>query len=177
MAVKVSIFLCGLVATILAMATKFVHLLWIISADVMYSMMTPQVICVFYLAQWANEYGACFGFVLALLLRGLVGEPIMGLPDVLPLPWDKIQEDGHRHRLFPFRTVIVVISIGAILLVSRFSVWLSEKGLLRKINNAETDANIHYMAPVDSKMVENRQLNEELSHLSSQGVTNDGEIH
>lgn len=165
--VKVSIFLCGLVATILAMTTKFVHLLWIISSDVLYSMMTPQVICVFYLAQWANEYGACFGFVLALLLRGLVGEPVMGLPDVLPLPWDKMQEDGHRHRLFPFRTAIVLIDIGAILLVSRFSIWLSEKGLLRRINHAEADTNIHHMTPVGSKMEERGQRNEELSHFSS----------
>lgn len=173
--VKVSVFLCGLMGAGLAMTTKSVHLLWIISADVMYSMMTPQVISLFYLSRWVNEYGACFGFVFALLLRALVGEPSIGLPGVLPLPWDKIQEDGHRRRLFPFRTVIMLVTIGAIFLVSRFAVWLSEKGLLRKISGVETDTNTHCMAPVGTDVKEKGRLNEEQSHLSSQGSNDDGE--
>ncbi|XP_051248444.1 high-affinity choline transporter 1-like isoform X1 [Dicentrarchus labrax] len=167
--VKVSIFLCGLMGAGLAMMAKSVHLFWIVSADVMYSMMAPQVICIFYLSQRVNHYGACCGFVLALLLRALVGEPLIGLPDVLPLPWDKIQEDGHRYRFFPFRTVIMLIATGTILLVSGFAVWLSEKGLLRRISDAETDTDIHYMAPVGTDVEEKDRLNKEQSHLSSRG--------
>ncbi|XP_074481353.1 high affinity choline transporter 1-like [Sebastes fasciatus] len=145
--VKVSILLCGIMGAALAMTKTSIHVLWIVSADVMYSMMTAQVICTFYLSRWVNHYGACSGFVLALLLRTLVGEPMIGLPDILPLPWDKIQEDGHRQRLFPFCTAIMLITIGTILLVSRLAVWLSEKGLLKRISDAETDTNIRYMAP------------------------------
>ncbi|XP_074496349.1 high affinity choline transporter 1-like [Sebastes fasciatus] len=144
--VKVSVLLCGIIGAGLAMTAKSIHLFWIISCDVLYSMMTPQVICTFYLSQWVNNYGACSGFVLALLLRTLVGEPMIGLPDILPLPWDKIQEDGHRQRFFPFRTAIMLITIGTILLVSRLAVWLSEKGLLKRISDAGTDKNIRYMA-------------------------------
>lgn len=173
--VKVSVFLCGVMGAGLAMANTSVHLFWIVSADVLYSMMTPQVICIFYSAQWVNHYGACSGFVLALLLRGLVGEPLIGLPDVLPLPWDKIQEDGHRYRLFPFRTVIMLITIGIILLVSRFAAWLSERGLLRRISDAETDTTVHYMAPVGTDVEEKDRLAKELCHLSSQGRNEEGE--
>lgn len=160
--VKLSVFLCGLLAAVLALATKSVHLLWIISSDVMYSMMIPQVVCVFYLSQHVNEYGACFSCVLALLLRALIGEPVIGLPDLLPLPWDKIQ-DGQRQRLFPFRTAIMLIAIVASLAVSRLALWLSDKGLLRKIRDDENDANVHYMAPVGTDVEEKDTINEEKS--------------
>lgn len=160
--VKLSVFVCGLLAAILAMATTFVHLLWIISADVMYSIMIPQVVCVFFLSQHVNEYGACFSCFSALLLRALIGEPVLGLPDLLPLPWDKIQEDGRRQRLFPFRTAIMLIAIVALLAVSRLAQWLSDKGLLRKIRDGENDANVHYMAPVGTD-VEEKDTNEEKS--------------
>lgn len=161
--VKLSVFLCGLLAAVLAMATKAVHLLWILSTDVMYSMMIPQVVCIFFLSQHVNEYGACFSCVLALLLRALIGEPLIGLPDLLPLPWDKIQEDGQRQRLFPFRTAIMLIAIVALLAVSRLALWLSDKGLLRKIRADGNDANVHYMAPVGTGVEETDTINEEKS--------------
>ncbi|XP_076578965.1 high affinity choline transporter 1-like [Chaetodon auriga] len=173
--VKVSVLLCGLMGAGLAMATSSAHLFWIVSADVLYSMMTPQVTCIFYLSQWVNHYGACSGFVLALLLRALIGEPLIGLPEVLPLPWDKIQDDGYRYHLVPFRTAIMLISIGAILLVSRLAVWLSERGLLRRISDAETDKNIQYMAPVRTEVEEKDGLTKEQSHFSAQGSNEEGE--
>ncbi|XP_070848718.1 high-affinity choline transporter 1-like [Chaetodon trifascialis] len=175
--VKVSVLLCGLMGTGLAMGTSSVHLFWIVSADVLYSMMTPQIICIFYLSQWVNHYGACSGFVVGLLLRALVGEPLIGLPEVLPLPWDKIQDDGYRYHLFPFRTAIMLISIGAILLVSRLAVWLSERGLLRRISDAETDKNIQYMAPVRTDVEEKDGLTKEQPHFSAQGSNEEGEKH
>lgn len=153
--VKLSIFVCGLLAVVLAMASKSVHLLWIIGTDVMYSMMVPQVICVFFLSRHVNEYGACFSCVLALLLRALIGEPLIGLPDLLPLPWDKTQEDGHRQRLFPFRTAIMLVAIVAMLAVSRLALWLSDRGLLKKkLRGHEGDANVLYMAPVSTDVEE-----------------------
>lgn len=144
-AIKVSILLSGLLATALAMTTDAVHLLWIFSADVLYCMMTPQVICIFYLPQSVNAFGAIAGFILALLLRTLAGEPLIKLPEVLPLPLDRMGEDGQRQHLFPFRTAIMFITIAMIVLTSRFAVWLSGKRLQRRVQTNETDRNIHYM--------------------------------
>ncbi|CAK6970707.1 high affinity choline transporter 1-like [Scomber scombrus] len=167
--VKVSIFLCGLMGAGLAMTTTSVNLLWIVSADVLYSILTPQLICTFFLPQRVNHYGACSGFVLALILRVLVGEPQLGLPDVLPLPWDKIQEDGRRFRLFPFCTAIMLMTTGTIVLVSRLTVWLSEKKLLT-INDAETDTdNTDYMVPLRTDTMKTGELNKEQLHLFSPG--------
>ncbi|CAJ1054922.1 high affinity choline transporter 1-like isoform X1 [Xyrichtys novacula] len=163
--VKVSVFICGLMGAGLAMLSRSIHLFWIVSADVLYSMMTPQVTCIFYLSKWVNKYGACSGLVLAILLRVLVGEPMIGLPDVLPLPWDKIQEDGHRYRLFPFRTAIMLITTATILLTSRIATCLSKK---RGKSGAEEDKNSHYMAPLQTEKEEMEKLNKEQSHSSSQ---------
>ena len=143
--VKGSVLLCGIIGAGLAMTAKSIHLFWIVSADVYYSMMAPQVICIFYLSRRVNHYGACAGFVLALVLRALVGEPLMGLPDILPLPWDKMV-DGQRYRLLPFRTAIMLITMATILGVSCFALWLSEKGLLTRISDAETDTHMTYTA-------------------------------
>ncbi|XP_034528971.1 high affinity choline transporter 1-like isoform X2 [Notolabrus celidotus] len=164
--VKVSIFLCGLMGAGLAMLSRSIHLFWIVSADVLYSMMTPQVTCIFYFSQRVNKYGACAGLVLAVTLRVLVGEPVIGLPDVLPLPWDKIQEDGHRYRLFPFRTAIMLITTGTILSISRLVVYLSEE---RGKSDAVVDKNLHNMAPLQTDEEEKEKLNQEHNHSSSQG--------
>ncbi|KAK5896140.1 hypothetical protein CgunFtcFv8_009773 [Champsocephalus gunnari] len=153
MAVKVSVVLCGTAGAGLAMMTSSVHLFWIISADVMYCMMAPQVICIFYLSRWVNYLGACFGFVLALLLRVLVGEPVIGLPDLMPLPWDKIQDDGTRYRLFPFRTSILLITLGLMFLVSRLAECL--KGKLG--SEDETGATCQAMKPMNEEQT-NRLL-------------------
>ncbi|XP_045928613.1 high-affinity choline transporter 1-like [Micropterus dolomieu] len=163
--VKMSVLLCGLIGAGLALTSSSIFLFWMISADVMYSMLSPQVICTFYLSRWVNSYGACSGFVVAILLRALVGEPSIGLPDVLPLPWDRIQGDGHRYRLFPFRTAIMLITTGTILLTSRLAMWLSGRGLLRRISDAETDTNIYHMAPVQTDVEEKGRFNEEHSEL------------
>lgn len=158
--VKLSILVCGLMAASLAMATKSVHLLWIVSTDVMYSMMVPQVVCVFFLSPHVNEYGACFSCALALLLRALIGEPLIGLPNLLPLPWDKTQEDGQRRHLFPFRTAIMLIAIVAMVAVSRLALWLSDRGLLkRKLRDHRGGENWHYMAPVDTRLEETAGTN------------------
>lgn len=161
-----SVLLCGLMGAGLAMGSKSVHMLCVVGSDVLYSMMSPQVTCIFYLSQRGNEYGAISGFVLSILLRTLVGEPSIGLPDVLPLLWDKIHEDGHRQRLFPFRTAIMFVNTPTILLVSRFTVWLSEKGLLNRISDADADAdtNTRHMTPVCTDVEEKGRLNGEQSY-------------
>uniref|UniRef100_UPI003AAADE3F high affinity choline transporter 1-like n=1 Tax=Centroberyx gerrardi TaxID=166262 RepID=UPI003AAADE3F len=160
--VKVSIVLIGVIGAVLAMATSSVHLFWILSGDVMYSVMCAQVMCVFFLPQRVNQYGACTGLVVGLLLRALVGEPLLGIPDLLPLPGDKIREDGLRVRLFPFRTAIMLITTGTIVLVSRLAVYLSEKRLLN--GNVHRPVHCELLRPIHKDVDENDGLNKEQPH-------------
>lgn len=148
LAVKLSVLVCGVLSTGLAVSTDYVNMLWILSADVLYSMMVPQVICVFYLPERVNGFGACLGSAVALLLRILVGEPMIGLPSVLPLPWDKILEDGQRQHLFPFRTAIMLVTLVNILAVSRLAACLCGKSLPRGMGNGQAAKDEHYLEPV-----------------------------
>lgn len=138
---RVSIVLCGLVGALLATTSSSVVLFWIFSVDLLYSVMTPQVVCTLFLSRWVNHYGAFSGFVLGLLLRTLVGDPILGLPSVLPLPWDKTLEDGNKEHVVPFRTAIVIITFGIILLVSHLSKWIVANNFLGEVRVENSELN------------------------------------
>lgn len=153
LAVKLSVLVCGVLSTVLAVSTDYVNMLWILSADVLYSMMVPQVICVFYLRKRVNGFGACFGAAVALVLRILVGEPMIGLPSVLPLPWDKILEDGQEQHLFPFRTAIMLVTLLNILVTSRLaSCLLRGRGV-----NGQAAKDEHYLEPVGEEVEEENE--------------------
>uniref|UniRef100_A0A8C5HM79 High affinity choline transporter 1-like n=1 Tax=Gouania willdenowi TaxID=441366 RepID=A0A8C5HM79_GOUWI len=156
--IKVSVIVCGLIGAALALSTNSIYLLWIYGADVLYSMMTAQVICTFFLSQWINRYGVVSGFLLAMVLRTLVGEPGLGLPDLLPLPWDKIQDDGHKFRLFPFRTAIMLVTIITVLLTSKIAEWMLKRGLQKSVDKMNT--NMDYIAPVQRDEEEEEKLNQ-----------------
>lgn len=122
----VSILLFGLMGAGLAMTTSSVYVFWILSGDVMYTVVCAQLICVLFLP----GYGALAGLVVGLLLQLLVGEPLLGMPGLMPLPWDSLHEDGRLLHVFPFRTGIMLVSLATILVVSRFAASLFLKGLL-----------------------------------------------
>ncbi|XP_034019421.1 high-affinity choline transporter 1-like [Thalassophryne amazonica] len=171
--VKASILLCGLLGAGLAMTSSSISLFWIFSCDVLYSLMSAQVMCILFLPNRVNHCGACTGFVVGLLLRALVGEPILGIPDILPLPWDKIQEDGHRRRLFPFRTAIMLISFAAILVTSHFMAWLCEKGVLKMNLHVATDSiGVNHQGSMNNK--DDEVPDRELVPLSSQSRNEEG---
>ncbi|KAK6291153.1 hypothetical protein J4Q44_G00384490 [Coregonus suidteri] len=128
--VKVSILLFGLMGAALAMTTSSVYVFWMLSGDVMYSVVCAQLICVLFLPGKVNGYGALAGLVVGLLLRILVGEPLLGVSGLMPLPWDSLNDDGHLLHVFPFRTSIMLVSLATILVVSRFVTCLFLKGLL-----------------------------------------------
>ncbi|CAB1346077.1 unnamed protein product, partial [Coregonus sp. 'balchen'] len=128
--VKVSILLFGLMGAGLAMTTSSVYVFWMLSGDVMYSVVCAQLICVLFLPGKVNGYGALAGLVVGLLLRLLVGEPLLGVPGLMPLPWDSLHDDGRLLHVFPFRTSIMLVSLATILVVSRFVTCLFLKGLL-----------------------------------------------
>ncbi|KAL0962985.1 hypothetical protein UPYG_G00348020 [Umbra pygmaea] len=130
--VKVSIFLFGFMGAGLAMTTSSVYVFWMLSGDVMYSVVCAQLICVLFMSGSVNGYGAFAGLVVGLLLRLLAGEPLIGVPGLIPLPWDRIQEDGRLLHLFPFRTCIMLVSVATILVVSHSATYLFLKGLLPK---------------------------------------------
>ncbi|KAG7249615.1 hypothetical protein CRUP_037948 [Coryphaenoides rupestris] len=84
------------------------------SIDLIYCVIFPQLICVLH-CPIANGYGATAGYVLALVLRLLSGEPLLHLAPVLLFPgWRRDPETGAVSQYFPFRTLIMLLSMLAV---------------------------------------------------------------
>lgn len=109
--------LVGLAGTGLSFGGGSVLFLWLLSADLLYCIILPQLICVLYIS-CANSYGAISGFILGLLLRVLSGEPALGIPPLLLYPGWK-EEEGVISQYFPFRTLVMLCSMICITVMSK----------------------------------------------------------
>ncbi|XP_018603807.2 high-affinity choline transporter 1-like [Scleropages formosus] len=127
--VKVSVLLFGALGTGLAMTTSSVFVFWYLSGDMMYGVVCPQLLAVFFLSSYTNGYGSAVGLVAGVSLRYLMGEPTLRLPPLLILPGCRI-EDGVHVQYFPFRTTTMLAALAVILLVSRLASFLFLHGLL-----------------------------------------------
>ncbi|KAM7002990.1 high affinity choline transporter 1-like [Tautogolabrus adspersus] len=116
--IRVSVLLVGLAGTGLAFGDDSVFSLWLLSGDLLYCIVLPQLICVLHVS-YANSYGAISGYLVGLLLRGLSGEPVLGIPPLLLYPGWR-EEDGVITQYFPYRTLAMVSSVICIVTVS----WL-----------------------------------------------------
>ncbi|XP_065281262.1 high-affinity choline transporter 1-like isoform X2 [Dermacentor albipictus] len=106
--------LVGLVATAMALRVSSVLELWTLSSDLVYVLLFPQFVALFYLRHSTNAYGSVLGFFAGLVLRLLCGEPAFGLPPLVRLPL----YDSERGQQFPFRTFCMVFSLSGQLLGS-----------------------------------------------------------
>lgn len=114
--IRISVLLVGLAGTGLAFGGDSVLAFWILSGDLTYVVIFPQLVCVLHF-QHVNCYGAISGFVTGLLLRGLSGEPVLGIPAVLRYPGWR-EENNVIVQYFPYRTVAMFASLLSIIIVS-----------------------------------------------------------
>ena len=115
-ATRVSIVGFGVLATLLALSVQSVYTLWFLCGDLVYTILFPQLVAALYF-RWSNQWGAVSGAVVGLVLRMGGGEPMLGLPAIIPYPMN----DPEVGVLFPFRTVAMLTSLVTIGLVS----WLT----------------------------------------------------
>ncbi|XP_019720984.1 high affinity choline transporter 1-like isoform X2 [Hippocampus comes] len=113
---RICVLLVGLAGAGLAFNRSSILALWMLIADLLYCVVTPQLTCVGLLRS-ANCYGAISGYTVALLLRVLSGDPALGIPPVLLYPGWR-EDDGVITQYFPFRTLIAFISLAVVVLVS-----------------------------------------------------------
>ena len=115
--IRVSVLITGVAGTGLAFGNDSVLAFWVVSGDLIYCIIFPQLVCVLHIP-FANTYGAVIGYVLSFLLRGLSGEPGLGIPPVILFPGWR-EENGVIRQYFPFRTLTMLSSIITITTVSR----------------------------------------------------------
>ncbi|CAL8374148.1 unnamed protein product [Arctogadus glacialis] len=117
--IRICVVLVAAAGTGLAFVQDSVVYLFVLSADLLYCVVLPQLICVLF-CRHANIYGAITGYVVTLMLRLMGGEPVLGLPCVIYYPgWREV--DGVIKQYFPFKTLAFLTSLVCITVVS----WLA----------------------------------------------------
>ncbi|KAH7979278.1 hypothetical protein HPB49_008951 [Dermacentor silvarum] len=81
--------LVGAATTTMALSVQSVYTLWSLSADVVYVMLFPQLLCLFYLDHMTNTYGLICGDCLKVTSEDDVGSWELILDDIEPQnePW------------------------------------------------------------------------------------------
>ncbi|KAL5021608.1 hypothetical protein ScPMuIL_000763 [Solemya velum] len=110
---RISILVCGIIGTVIAITVNSVYGLFTLCADLMYVILFPQLTCVLWV-NFANTYGSLSGFLLGLSLRVLGGEKLLKLPPVIKFPFF----DEQLGQLFPFKSFAMICSYIGIIGVS-----------------------------------------------------------
>ncbi|XP_055356462.1 high-affinity choline transporter 1-like isoform X2 [Paramacrobiotus metropolitanus] len=114
---KLTVVAVGAMATGLAICIRSVYGLWFLCSDLVYVILFPQLVLVLYYRN-ANTYGSLAGYVIGMLLRLLGGEPIIGLPPIIPY-FNLLDNDDTQ--LFPFRTFAMLVSLATIVATSELT--------------------------------------------------------
>ena len=114
--VYVLIAILTIIASAVAARVSTVLGLFYLSAELLYAIMTPQLITVLYVKP-TNSYGSFVAFWISFLLRMLSGETYISLPAVMKY-YGYNEETGAQ--MFPFRTLIAVISFLLVILNSSY---------------------------------------------------------
>ncbi|NXK08457.1 SC5A7 protein, partial [Herpetotheres cachinnans] len=127
-AMRTSMLMFGAGAAGLAFHSSSVYDLWFLSGELVYALLFPQLCCALF-APSTNTYGSAAGFFVGLLLRLLAGEPALSIPPVICYPACSLV-NGTYSQLFPFKTFIMLLTLGIIIAVSYLAAVLFQRNLL-----------------------------------------------
>uniref|UniRef100_A0A1B6E374 High-affinity choline transporter 1 n=5 Tax=Clastoptera arizonana TaxID=38151 RepID=A0A1B6E374_9HEMI len=151
---RVSIFVVGILSTIMALTIPSIYGLWSLCSDLVYVILFPQLLMVVHFKHHCNTYGSLSAYIIAFVVRLSGGEPQLGVPAFIHYPgWD-----GEK-QLFPFRTMAMLISLITLVFVSWLTKYLFETGKLapgydwfRCVVNIPEDI-IHVGEPVEGEQM------------------------
>lgn len=126
--IRASVVVVGLVGTSITFCTNSTLLLWILGADVSYTLLFPHLVSVLFF-RVTNGYGATVGYIVGVTVRILLGENTLGIPVVLHLPGCTL-EDSIYVQKSPVRTVSMLCTLVTILIFSWLAVVMFNHSLL-----------------------------------------------
>lgn len=126
--IRVAVVVVGVVGTSITFYANSTLALWILGADVAYTLIFPHLVAVLFF-KVTNGYGGTAGYILGITIRILVGENTIGLPVVLPLPGCTLV-DGVYVQKAPFRTFSMLCTLVTIVLFSSLALFIFDHGLL-----------------------------------------------
>lgn len=133
---RITIFIFGGLATLMALVTGTVYGLWYLSSDLVYVIIFPQLLSVLFV-KCTNTYGSVAAYLFGLVLRIGGGEPYLQLPPFIYYPgWTtelrKHHITGEMETIviqkFPFKTVSMLASFAGNFVFSYLAKYLFESG-------------------------------------------------
>jgi len=115
--IKRLVIIVGTAATLIALRVQSVYALWFLCSDLVYCILFPQLTTALF-DRKANRYGSIAGLTVSFVLRFGGGEPVLGIPRLLPYPMIDASSGAV---LFPFRTTAMLAGLLTIVVVSRLT--------------------------------------------------------
>ena len=115
----------GAISVISAIKVNTIYGLLVLSSDLVYVILFPQVVAIFYLP-FANSYGSLCGIIMGLFFRITGGEPLLGIPGVICYPYC-YEVDGVMNKNFPVKILSMSISLMSIITGSYMTYILFRK--------------------------------------------------
>lgn len=126
--IRVTVVVVGIIGTVITFYTNSTLLLWLLGADVSYSLIFPQLVAVLFF-KGVNGYGAMMGYIFGVTLRILLGEKAIGLSAILRLPGCTLEEDVYVQKA-PVRTVTMLCTLITIGIFSWLASFMFKHGFL-----------------------------------------------
>lgn len=126
---RVAMFVVSAAAVVLALKVQSVRALWFFTSDLVFVLLFPQLVFALFDPR-ANLTGSIVAFTVSLVLRLGGGEPLFGIPPLLPYPLlltaftggdPALWYDASGALLFPFRAVAATAGLILLPLVSRLT--------------------------------------------------------
>ncbi len=127
---RAAIAVLGGAAVVLALKVESVQALWFFTSDLVFVLLFPQLVYALF-DRKANLTGSCVAFAVSLLLRLGGGEPLFGIPPLIPYPqivssvipldvarWYDPQSGA---LLFPYKTIAAAAGMVLLPVVSRLT--------------------------------------------------------
>lgn len=126
--IRVTVVVVGIIGTLITFYTNSTLLLWLLGADIAYSLIFPHLVAVLFFKA-VNGYGAMVGYIFGVTLRILLGENTIGLSAILHLPGCTLEDDMYVQRA-PIRTVTMLCTFVTICIFSWLASFMFKHGLL-----------------------------------------------
>jgi high affinity choline transporter 7 len=84
---KRAVIVVGVAATLMALHVRSIYTLWVLCSDLVYCVLFPQLLLALKDPK-ANRWGSYAGMLVSFVLRVGAGEPLLGLPVLLPFATD-----------------------------------------------------------------------------------------
>jgi solute carrier family 5 (high affinity choline transporter), member 7 len=140
--IRTAIVALGAVATVMALEVQSVQALWFFTSDLIFVLLFPQLVFALF-DRKTNRIGSIAGFALALVLRLGGGEPLFGIPPLIPYPelmsgllpgtagsW----YDAGGAMLFPYKTLASLAGAVTVPVVSRLTAGWNPPQPLRNVH-------------------------------------------